>query len=181
MKLQIVEEPHIAFYQNALHVDIRAGLSSFGAFDKGSPSVPTPIRIGVIGTTATVDGVRDWLERCKNGVPSEEEKLKALRPSFPGMTQQIFGTSLELSDANTRAITRHELSAALQEKEPLLHIVEVFMNHAKDLASKSGLHVLVVAPPAEVFALGDSPATIDPPWMKCSSLLLSKRQRLRQV
>lgn len=164
MKLQIIEEPQIAFYQSALHIDIRAGLSTFGAFDKGSTSVPTPIRVGVIGTTATVDGVRDWLERCKNGVPSEEEKLKALRPSFPGMTQQVFGTSLELSDAFTRTITRHELTAALQESDPLLHIVDVFMNHARDLASKSGLHVLVVAPPPEVFALGDSTfGTLEPP------------------
>src|SRR5580692_9142103 len=155
MKLQIIEEPQIAFYQGALHVDIRAGLSTFGAFDKGSTGVPAPIRIGVIGTTATVDGVRDWLEHCKHGVASDEQKLKALRPPFPGMTQQVFGTSLELSDAATRAITRHELSAALNRSEPLPHIVGVFMDHARDLAGKSGLHVLVVAPPPEVFALGD--------------------------
>jgi hypothetical protein len=108
--------------------------------------------------------VRDWLERCKNGVASEEPKLKTLRPSFPGMTQQVFGTWLELSDALTRTITRHELTAALREKDPLPRLVEVFMNHARDLASKSGLHVLVVAPPAEVFALGDSPGVgVDPP------------------
>jgi hypothetical protein len=165
MKLQIVEEPQLAFHQGKLHVDIRAGLSTFGAFDKGSTGVPVPIRIGVIGTTATVDGVRDWLERCKHGVASDEQKLKALRPPFPGMTQQVFGTSLELSDAATRAITRHELSKALAKSDPLPHIVEAFMDHARDLAGKSGLHVLVVAPPPEVFALGDTPRTRmpDPP------------------
>ena len=66
MRLQIIEEPQLAFHQGKLHIDIRAGISTFGAFDKGSTGVPVPIRIGVIGTTATVDGVRDWLERCKN-------------------------------------------------------------------------------------------------------------------
>jgi hypothetical protein len=162
MKLQIVEEPQLAFHQGKLHVDIRAGLSTFGAFDKGSTGVPVPIRIGVIGTTATVDGVRDWLERCKHGVASDEQKLKALRPPFLGMTQQVFGTSLELSDAATRAITRHELSKALAKSDPLPHIVEAFMDHARDLAGKSGLHVLVVAPPPEVFALGDTPRTRTP-------------------
>ncbi len=155
MKLQIMDEPQLAFFQNELHVDIRAGLSNFGAFDKGSAAVPTPIRIGVVGTTATVDGVRDWLERCKHGVTSEEQKLKTLRPSFPGMTQQVFGTSLELSDTLTRTITRHELTASLRNLNPLSNIVDVFMDHARDLAGKSGLHVLVVAPPPEVFALGD--------------------------
>ena len=155
MKLQLIDEPALAFHDGQLHVDIRAGLSTFGAFDKGSEAVPVPIRIGVIGTTATVDGVRDWLEQCKDGVASDEKKLTALRPSFPGMTQQVFGTSLEVSDASTRTITRHELTAALSRTNPLPHLVEMFMDHARDLAGKSGLHVLVVAPPPEVFALGD--------------------------
>jgi len=165
MKLQFIDEPELTFHQNKTHVDIRAGLSAFGAFDKGSTAVPVPIRIGVIGTTATVDGVRDWLERCKNGVPSDEQKLKALRPSFPGMTSQVFGTSLELSDTATRTITRHELTAALGRPNPLAHIVSVFMDHARDLADKSGLHVLVVAPPQEVFDLGNMPHSpcVDPP------------------
>jgi hypothetical protein len=165
MKLLIIEEPQLAFHQNKVHIDIRAGLSTFGAFDKGSVGVPVPIRLGVIGTTATVDGVRDWLERCKNGVDSDEQKLTALRPSFPGMTQQVFGTSLELSDMATRTITRHELTAALGKSNPLARLVETFMDHARDLASKSGLHVLVVAPPPEVFALGDAPqpSVVDPP------------------
>jgi hypothetical protein len=165
MKLQLVEEPQLAFHKGNLHIDIRAGLSNFGAFDKGSTGVPVPIRIGVIGTTATVDGMRDWLEHCKNGVSSDEQKLKALRPSFPGMTQQVFGTSLELSDTATRTITRHELSAALSKSDPLPHIVDAFMDHARDLSAKSGLHVLVVAPPSEVFGLGDTSRAImpDPP------------------
>jgi hypothetical protein len=172
MKLQIIDEPDLAFYQNKLHVDIRAGLATFGAFDKGSAGVPVPIRIGVIGTTATVDGVRDWLEQCKNGVPSDEKKLSALRPSFPGMTSQVFGTSLELSDAATRTITRHELSAALAKPDALSRIVEAFMDHARDLAAKSGLHVLVVAPPTEVFALGDAPRsqTVDAPMDELQEL-----------
>ena len=70
-------------------------------------------------------------------------------------TSQVFGTSLELSDAATRTITRHELSTALARPDALPHIVGVFMDHARDLASKRGPHVLVVAPPPEVFALGD--------------------------
>jgi hypothetical protein len=165
VKLQIIEEPRLAFHQNKMHVDIRAGLSAFGAFDKGGAGVPIPIRLGVIGTTATVDGVRDWLEQCKNGVASGEEKLTTLRPPFPGMTEQVFGTSLELSNTATRTITRHELTAALGKSEPLRHLAETFMQHARDLAGKSGLHVLVVAPPPEVFALGDAPqaSVSDPP------------------
>ena len=176
MKLQIIEEPGLAFHQNKVHVDIRAGLSAFGAFDKGSVGVPVPIRLGVIGTTATVDGVRDWLEQCKNGVASDEKKLTALRPAFPGMTQQVFGTSLELSDTATRTITRHELTSALGKSDPLRHLVETFMDHAHDLAGKSGLHVLVIAPPLEVFALGDAPQAVpDPPIDELQELAPEQR------
>lgn len=165
MKLHIIEEPQLAFHNNQLHVDIRAGLTSFGAFDMGGENVPVPIRIGIIGTTATVDGVRDWIERCKHGVISEEGKLKELRPSFPGMTPQVFGTTLELSDSAIRTITRHELTAALSGTDPLARVADTFMAHARDLAAKSGLHVLVVAPPQEVFTLGDNSgsAGVDPP------------------
>jgi hypothetical protein len=71
-----------------------------------------------------------------------------------------------LSDAATRTITRHELLAALAKSDPLPHIVGAFMDHARDLAGRSGLHVLVVAPPPEIFALGDTPRAApvaDPP------------------
>jgi hypothetical protein len=165
MRLQIVPEPLLAFHEGRTHVDIRAGLLTYGAFDKDGSSVPKPIRLGIVGTTATVDGVRDWIEKCKGGVVSAEEKLKELRPSFPGMTPEVFGTSLELSDSAIRTITRHELAAVIGGKEPLIQLAEAFIAHARDLAEKSGLHVLVVAPPAEVFALGDTRRTlgVDPP------------------
>jgi hypothetical protein len=155
MKLQIFPEPTLSFSADQQHVDIRAGLAQFGAFDKGSVSVPVPIRVGVVGTTATADGLRDWLENCKSGVASDETKLKELRPAFPGMTAAVFGTTLELSDSTTRTVSRHELTAALGSAEPLKRVVQVFIDHARDLAAKSGLHVLVIAPPPEVFDLGD--------------------------
>ncbi|WP_456709267.1 MULTISPECIES: hypothetical protein [Bradyrhizobium] len=54
------------------------------------------------------------------------------------MTTQVFGTTLELSDLTTRAVSRHELSAALAGEEPLTRLVETFMDHARDLAAKAG-------------------------------------------
>jgi hypothetical protein len=157
VKLEVFDEPDLLFGGGKEHVDIRAGMATHGTFDRGGPNVPVPIGVGLIGTTVTVDGVRDWIEACKGGVVSNETKLKELRPSFPGMRDSIFGTRLEISDATTRTISRHELGTALGAKNALERVVEVFLNHARDLAARTGLHVLVVAPPAEVFALGDAP------------------------
>jgi len=57
------------------------------------------------------------------------------------------------------------LRRKVAKPKPLRGIVETFIAHAHDLAAKSGLHVLLVAPPQEVFALGDSWESIgvDPP------------------
>ena len=156
MKLLTLSEPTLSFAGDTQHVDIKAGITLYGAFDKGAPSVPVPIRVGVIGTTATADGVRDWLEKCKTGVASDEEKLHELRPAFPGMTNKSFGTTLELSDSTTRTISRHELSAALTGADALRNCTDLFVDHARDLSNKSGLHVLVIAPPPEVFDLADT-------------------------
>ncbi len=155
MKLHTIAEPELQF-SSGTHIDIRAGIATHGAFDKGTATVPNPIGIGLVGTTATVDGVRDWLEACRNGVVSSEANLRELRPDFPGMHEGIFGTRLALSDAATRSITRHELHSALSAKGRLQQVVEVFMNHARDLASRTGLHVIVIAPPSEVFELTTS-------------------------
>lgn len=156
MKLQLLEEPVLQF-ATGTHIDIRAGMASFGAFDRGGPNVPNPIGVGLVGTTHTVDGARDWLESCRHGVNSPEEKLRELRPDFPGMTDAVFGTRINTSDAATRTITRHELTRALEAPRPMQSVVELFLDHARDLSARSGLHVLVIAPPAEVFLLGDQP------------------------
>lgn len=156
MKLVLLEEPPLQF-SSGVHVDIRAGLAASGTFDRGAANVPKPIGVGLVGTTATIDGVRDWIEKCRNGIRSGETKLRELRPDFPGMLESIFGTRLEISDSTTRTVSRHELQSALTSGAAMTRIVELFMDHSRDLAGRSGLHVLVIAPPAEVFALGDSP------------------------
>lgn len=164
MKLQLVPEPDLQFGGGGVHVDIRAGLLAHGAFDRGASNVPTPIGVGLVGTTATIDKVRDWIESCRNGVPSRESKLKELRPAFPGMRPDLFGTSLAISDATTRTISRHELQAALAGEQAMDAVVDLFLDHARDLAGRGHLDVLVMAPPVEVFALGDArPPSADGP------------------
>lgn len=157
MKIQVLPEPELQFGNGGTHIDIRAGLQHHGAFDRGAPNVPVPIGVGLVGTTATIDLVREWIESCREGVPSTEEKLRELRPSFPGMREDIFGTKLAMSDATTRTVSRHELQEALAATNPMERVVDLFMDHARDLAGRGHLNVLVIAPPVEVFTLSDTP------------------------
>lgn len=160
MKVQLLDEPLLQFANKGTHVDIRAGIMQHGVFDLGASTAPVPIGVGLVGTTTTVDQVRDWLDSCKAGVTSPEQNFRELRPSFPGMQEGVFGTRLKLNDASTRTISRLELQAALSSSDSLDKVVELFADHARDLASRGGLHVLVIAPPVEVFTIIDKSAGV---------------------
>lgn len=157
MKLHVLDEPPLMFGKGGRHIDIKAGLATHGAFDLGHGTVPVPIGVGLIGTSYTVDGVRDWLESCREGISSTENNLVELRPRFPGMQDALFGTRLSITDGATRIVSRHELTTALSGPFKMRRVVELFLDHAKDLAARTGIQVLIVAPPAEVFTMADTP------------------------
>jgi hypothetical protein len=154
MNLTEFDEPQLQFARG-LHLDVRAGIALHGVFDLGASHVPVPIRVGLVGTPKTTDGVRAWLDRSREGLESKEERLVELRPDFPGMTEGAFGTRLELTDETTRAINQGDITAAIGAKHPTLSVVGAFLAHARDLVQKGGIDVLLIAPPEEVFALGD--------------------------
>jgi hypothetical protein len=156
MNLTQLEEPQLQFGRGQ-HFDVRAGITLHGTFDRGAPHVPVPIRVGLVGTPKTTEGVLGWLQGCRAGVPSKEPRLVELRPDFPGMLDAVFGTRLELSDTTTRTISHREIAAAIASTEPMPALVRAFVAHARDLAQRGSINVLVIAPPAEVFALGDEP------------------------
>jgi hypothetical protein len=158
MKLSVRKEPMLQFCKGT-HIDIRAGLATHGAFDRDSGVVPTPIRIGVVGTASTVAGVRRWIANCRGGVKLAKQKRPELHPDFPGMTKRAYGTQLELAEATTRPISRSEMESALRAKRPMDAVVNLFLDHARDLAGRGTVQVLVIAPPGEVFTLADEPRT----------------------
>ncbi|MGY4567030.1 hypothetical protein ACVWY5_000099 [Bradyrhizobium sp. USDA 3256] len=84
MRLQFIDEPALSVLSEQQPRRHSRRTDFVRRLRQGQPTIPTPIRLGVVGTTATVDRVRDWLEDCKNGVASQETKLTTLRPSFPG-------------------------------------------------------------------------------------------------
>src|SRR5690348_3982856 len=150
MKLHVLDEPPLQF-SNGRHIDIRAGLSKYGALSRSFGTVPNPIGVAIIGTGSTVDALEEWFADCARGVPSAEKKVPELRPAFPGMSEAIYGTKLRI--VATRTVTKSELLDALEQQDRVGTIVDLFLQHASDLADKPNVHVLMVAPPAEVFDL----------------------------
>lgn len=155
MKVHLLDEPPLQF-ASGRHIDIRAGLMKYGAFSRNTQRVPNPIGVGIIGTPATADALEEWLSICSRGVATSEKKLVELRPSFPGMNEDVFGTKLKI--AEIRTITRTDLEDAFESRDALSEIVDLFLGHAGDLSVKPHIHVLLVAPPAEVFNTGRPPS-----------------------
>lgn len=153
MKADYVDEPELQF-ADGVHVDIRAGIAELGALDRAESFVPRPIRLGVVGSTASVDGVRNWLQQCADGVASAEDRLRDLRPDFPSMSVTNFGTCLELNDATARAVSTREIEQALRTPD-VRAVVDVFVAHARDVTEGGRVDVVVIAPPADVFAHSD--------------------------
>ena len=80
MNISFLEEPDLEFGAGR-HVDIRFGIMNYGPLDFESPLAPRQINLGIVGTTESADGVREWLERCRTGIPAKPNKEDPAKPN----------------------------------------------------------------------------------------------------
>lgn len=78
-----IPEPELEFGGNQRHVDIRYGLTDHGPLDAGEGG-PKEVRLGVVGTSETVNGFGKWLERCRSGIPAKKSRFHHLYAPFSG-------------------------------------------------------------------------------------------------
>src|SRR5437773_434700 len=105
MKLEHLPEPELEFGGGARHVDIRFGLMNYGPLDVGTDRAPGDIKLGIVGTPATVEGVTNWLDKCREGVPARASRQPNLFPRFPGFSRETsFGIDLIMSDTFRRSV-----------------------------------------------------------------------------
>src|SRR5579885_3001442 len=108
MRLEFLHEPELEF-GTGRHIDIKFGLMNYGPLDNDSPSSPKQIKVGIIGTTETVEGVTAWLERCRNEIPAKKSRQPYLFPGFPGCNPDAsFRTSVVLDPRLSRTIPQRD-------------------------------------------------------------------------
>lgn len=78
-----LDEPDLEFAAGSRHVDPRHGITDYGPADAASTAVRT-IRCGVVGTPQAIDGLRRWLDRCRQPIPGKKSRLGRLFMPFPG-------------------------------------------------------------------------------------------------
>jgi hypothetical protein len=155
MRVQFLSEPELEFAAGGQHVDIRYGLMNHGPLDYASPTAPRRIRLGVIGTPESVEGLTHWLERCRTEIPAKETDLITLFPHFPGFSEDhTFRSTLALHPTLNRVIPNRTFEILTKNDdynamlESVLDLVMAEMNY---LAETIDPDVIALAMPQSLF------------------------------
>jgi hypothetical protein len=157
MKLDFIDEPELEFGGLRRHIDIRSGLSSFGPLD-ALEGQPRRIRIGIVGTQQTVDGIQRWLEKCRGGIEAKQSRQPNLFPSFPGFgAKSPFQADFELAPNHVRTLSQRDLNrVALQSHyAALTDGVALVTNEVRAINESGRPDVVIVAMPLELVGLED--------------------------
>lgn len=153
MRAEVLDEPHLEFGGGSGHVDPRFGLTAYGPADLGAPDAPTAIRVGMVGPADQLDGLRQWLERCREPIPAKDERYPHLFPSFPGCDiDRGLYTTLVFSDRNTRQVPDRGLRALpkLARVEATHEAVDLYTAELTALAEENRVDLMIVARPEQL-------------------------------
>jgi hypothetical protein len=160
MTVSLLPEPELQFANTGHHVDIRFGIRNHGPLALSDRLAPTEIRVGLIGTPETIQGVKDWLEHCRTGLPARLSKKPNLFPAFPGFSKDsCFACDIVITDRLERAINPRQFNDLIKNKprdEAARQAVDWFIAECQFLQDKAPVDVFVCAPPAEFMEFLDA-------------------------
>jgi hypothetical protein len=154
MKLSILEEPELEFGGGSRHLDIRFGIKDHGPFDLQLARAPKQVRVGLIGSAVSVEGVARWLEKCAQGIPQKQTKQPNLFPAFPAMSATTSFCCEFVTDAShTRTLTSSALEAVSDVSDNARRVeaaAELFIKEVEFLAENGSPSVIMCALPMEL-------------------------------
>lgn len=165
MRAHVLHEPELEFRAGNRHIDPRFGLSVFGPADADSPSAPHQIPVALVGPAQAVDGMRSWLQRCRNRIEAKDTKSgqENLHQPFPGFNvDSQFGAELVFDDALVREIPERQLRrlARADIASATANAVEIYADTARSLAETGRCRVVICARPDELNDREDHPPSM---------------------
>jgi hypothetical protein len=166
MKTFILPEPELEFGAGN-HIDIRFGLMNYGPLGYDSRLAPKQIRLGLIGTNETIEGVCAWLERCRDGIAAKASRQPNLFPRFPGFNEDASFRATLITDTRLQRTIPQATFDALKQQTTLNQIVteavDLFVAEVRYLVENTGVDVIICAVPMALYTLledfgGDSTA-----------------------
>ncbi|MBN2133883.1 MAG: hypothetical protein JW741_30555 [Sedimentisphaerales bacterium] len=110
MKALFIDEPELEFGAGARHIDTRHGLIEHGVLDRGFSSAPKVVRVGVVGSAADIETLRQWIEACQTGIEAKDSHRTTLFVGFPGFGDGKPFCDFVVDDRLVDTITVSELS-----------------------------------------------------------------------
>lgn len=147
MRSSFISEPLLEFHAGT-HIDIRYGLANLGPLELRDVPEPRPVRVGIVGSPETIEGIRGWLERCSTGVEAPLVRHPHTAPPFPGFTAESPLAAKLVFDARTeRAIADSKFTAlASGMKEAAAEAaVELFLAELRHIAERGRVDVIICA------------------------------------
>jgi hypothetical protein len=153
MRADVIDEPELEFGGRGRHIDPRFGIGNYGPADLGTQGAPQAIRVGLVGPADQLDGLRTWLERCREPIAAKDERYPHLFPAFPGCDiDSGLQTTLVFSDRNTQTISERELRAIGQASggRALQTAIDTYAAEITALADENRVDVLLAARPEQL-------------------------------
>jgi hypothetical protein len=153
MNISFLDEPQLEFGGSGRHIDIRFGIMEHGPLDRTRGTAPRRIRVGLVGSSETVEGTLAWLERCKHGVAAKASRQPNLFPRFPGFTADLgFLSELVTEGQLQRALPRRtirDVSLIPSHSQFVVEAVQAVLEEARYLTENTNPDVIVCAIPQE--------------------------------
>ena len=159
MNIEFLNEPELEFGAGR-HVDIRFGLMNYGPLDFANTLAPKQIKVGMVGTPKTIEGLQTWFELCRQGIEAKPSKQPNLFPKFPGLgPEESFRCSLLLDSQLQRAINQSVLDRLAHRTKGnalVTEAVNIFLAEFRYLVENAKPDVLICALPMGLLEAMDS-------------------------
>jgi hypothetical protein len=168
MKLGVRDEPPLEFAGGARHVDPRHGIADYGPADAAS-TAPRAIRAGIVGTPASIQGLRGWLDRCRQPIVAKDSRFGRLFVPFPGFdTTAGFRSTLVWDSRLERQIRDRDLRRleGLKLQDAVRAAVGLYAAELEILDEEPGCNVILIARPDMLPDAPEPEADPAAPWKK---------------
>lgn len=150
MNVDFFDEPELEFGAGR-HIDIKFGLMNYGPLDFEVPVSPKRIKLGIVGTPESIEGVQSWVEKIKDGIEAKRSKRPNLFPRFPGFGEdRLLCAELILDNQLYRSIPDKSFSAIYNRTSndgAVREIADLFLAEMEYLVQRTSVDVLVCAYP----------------------------------
>lgn len=150
MRIAKFDEPELQFGTQC-HIDIRFGIMNYCPLDFDSGTAPKQIKVGIVGNAESIEGVREWLKRCRNEIPAKASRQPNLFPRFPGFNADCaFRSELVLDSSLEREIPASRVDEVTRITVPDVLLVEAatsFVDGVRYLLEKRPADAIICAIP----------------------------------